>query len=456
MQASLRFFAVSILLGTVVFSQQGPKNSSKNVFSFGTKEREAEPTAFADPVAIWALSLPSHNTPKITEPPKPRPAGGAVAAGIAKPTSVDMPAGPSSVDPASLWGMADIQLPTGDWFGGTSFSPEVPDLNAAAWEVFGNTSGDVSGIPFMPAAKPGDHIFTDGYADGMRPEINRNGFIATFGGNAGIGGQAEVEDPVDYQLAQWNEADEPEPIDWDEVAASFEAEFDGLEPPAPEYEYTGPGSPSADYIYIPPTTLDPNDGGDQNGAIELDREIPERFVSSATERIIVQVSTLNDPIKITGGFMEPSGHGYKGSSARYISGDDPGNVETTNTDYYNIGIDYVLETSPPVVESWYTGEIISSGLEGGYGYRVHIKTDQVFEYEGKEYPILTAYAHLDSIDPDILNGSRTTIGPGESMGVMGGTGSGGVDQYQDHVDLQIWIEVNGQTINISPNALHGG
>ena len=189
------------------------------------------------------------------------------------------------------------------------------------------------------------------------------------------------------------------------------------------------------------------------GFVQIDAEIPERFINSANENIQVNVSALSEPIKITGGYMEPSGHGYKNGTALFIGGSDPTDIQSIGPGSYNIGIDYVLASDPPVVDTWFSGTVLSAEKEGGYGNRVRIATDQTFNYNGQEYPIFTAYAHLDSIDSGLVAGAP--IDASTSIGVMGGDGARGPNTYPAHVDMQIWIEVDGVgVVNISPNLLN--
>ena len=92
--------------------------------------------------------------------------------------------------------------------------------------------------------------------------------------------------------------------------------------------------------------------------------------------------------------------------------------------------------------------------EDGYGNRVKIKTDVTYEFQGKEYVVYTAYAHLDSIDVKV--GDK--INQGDNLGKMGGTGNTTSPKYpknyDTHVDLQTWIELDdGRTVNASPNLI---
>ena len=191
------------------------------------------------------------------------------------------------------------------------------------------------------------------------------------------------------------------------------------------------------------------------------RGIPETFVRSALDEY-ANYSLFGDDVEITGGFMEPSGHGDKNQQAYVIFENDPNNIVSfpdtlisdgqggyTN-DNYNIGIDYTVNTADELTRSWYSGEVVQAGLEGGYGNRVHVKTDVTYEFDGREYDVYTAYAHLDSIDVQV--GDR--VNQGDNLGEMGGTGSGGVTRYDPHVDLQTWIQLDdGRKVNLSPNLL---
>lgn len=182
--------------------------------------------------------------------------------------------------------------------------------------------------------------------------------------------------------------------------------------------------------------------------IELDARVPEEFVKSSEFTPPINVSTLDDTIYITGGFMESKGHGNKSFTSYFIGEDDPQGVQSIGPGTYNIGIDYVLYGDTPEVGSWFNGEVIKSGDEGGYGNRVHVATDHQYNLNGTDYQIFTAYAHLDSINGSYEKGDQ--VNAGDSVGIMGNTGA----SRGAHVDLAVWIEVDGQKINLSPNVLH--
>ncbi len=116
----------------------------------------------------------------------------------------------------------------------------------------------------------------------------------------------------------------------------------------------------------------------------------------------------------------------------------------------NLGFDYVTENNPDEeVYAWYGGVVTFSGLAGGYGRRVIIETDIRYNYQGQDYIVYTAYAHNDQ--NFVQQGDF--VEAGDVVAEMGGTGSGGATVYGAHVDLRIWIEVNGTTIDLSPNVL---
>ena len=195
------------------------------------------------------------------------------------------------------------------------------------------------------------------------------------------------------------------------------------------------------------------------------RNIPETFVRSGLDEY-ANYDLFGDDVEITGGFMEPSGHGNKNGQAYVIFENDPNTIvaypetliptgdpkgeDIYANDNYNVGIDYTVNTSDELTKAWYSGEVIKTGLEGSYGNRVHVKTDVIYEFQGKEYDVYTAYAHLNSINVKV--GDK--VNQGDNLGEMGGTGSGGVTSYDPHVDLQTWIQLDdGRKVNLSPNLI---
>jgi murein DD-endopeptidase MepM/ murein hydrolase activator NlpD len=152
-------------------------------------------------------------------------------------------------------------------------------------------------------------------------------------------------------------------------------------------------------------------------------------------------------ITITGGFMEPHGHSFKAATQAIFSDGKLRNLPASNR---NLGIDYV--SADGAVKAWLGGKVTSVGLEGGYGYRVRVTTDSTYNYQGKDYTIYQAYAHLQA------SGLRTdlvgkNISQGTKIGLMGGTGAGGKNSFAPHVDLRTWINVDGRQVDLSPNLL---
>ena len=186
---------------------------------------------------------------------------------------------------------------------------------------------------------------------------------------------------------------------------------------------------------------------------ENGRKIPETFVRSRIDEY-ADYDVFGVYTEITGGFMEPTGHGQKGTGYAIFE-DSPDTITTVDPGPYNIGIDYTLgkteaEQRMEPTKAWYSGEVIKAGLEGGYGNRVHVETDVTYEFNGREYTVYTAYAHLSSVEVQVGN----TITQGDNLGLMGGTGSGGVERYPLHVDLQTWIQLDdGRKVNVSPNLI---
>jgi len=186
-----------------------------------------------------------------------------------------------------------------------------------------------------------------------------------------------------------------------------------------------------------------------------ERLIPETLVNSSADEYD-GFEIFNEPVEITAGFMEPDFHGFKEYASYAIFENDPNTIQTIPAfDDYNIGIDYDVNTADESTKAWYSGEVISAeNSENGYGNRVIVDTDVTYEFNGREYQVRTAYAHLDTIDVQV--GDR--ISQGQSVGEMGGTGNTASleypNNYSPHVDLQISIQLDdGKLVNISPNLL---
>jgi Peptidase family M23 len=185
-----------------------------------------------------------------------------------------------------------------------------------------------------------------------------------------------------------------------------------------------------------------------------DEAIPEGYINSQSEtpKWVLHGKEYR-PIKMSGGFMEATGHGPKKNDTFYLDDKNPDPAKPNKRNAggsYNIGIDYVVGGDKLVVP-WYGGTVEKAGLNGGYGYSVTIKTDRSYEHNGKRYPIKNTYSHLEYVSKGITMGEK--VDSDTFIGKMGGTGSGGVKRYPDHVDFQSYIEVDGKKIQISPNLM---
>ena len=146
-------------------------------------------------------------------------------------------------------------------------------------------------------------------------------------------------------------------------------------------------------------------------------------------------------VTLTGGFMEPTGHGYKSRVRKAIMRN--GGIKNHGPGRYNIGIDYV--TGNGLALAWYSGVVEHSRWERGYGNRIHIKLDEMFTYQGKKYVVRQAYAHLKNREKN--TGDR--VAQFERIAIMGGTGG----NYPPHIDLSTYIYVDGDVIEVNPELL---
>lgn len=155
-------------------------------------------------------------------------------------------------------------------------------------------------------------------------------------------------------------------------------------------------------------------------------------------------------ITITGGYMEPYGH-YPKQKQKVIFLDRT--LKTLPADRRdrgegrNIGIDYVI--SDRKAKAWYGGTVTKRGKEGGYGRRVHLQLDVTYEFEGKKYQVYQAFAHLQ----EILVSVGQVVVQGEQIGVMGGSGTYSDRDYPLHVDLSTYLFINGELVQLNPQAL---
>lgn len=173
----------------------------------------------------------------------------------------------------------------------------------------------------------------------------------------------------------------------------------------------------------------------------LNADIPEIQVSSPHYPVISNSPVGN--IRITGGFMEPTGHHLKPGKHPIIWAN--GKYEVRGEGPMNLGIDYV-ESRGRII-TWYGGIVIKRGWEGGYGNRTHILTDVTYTFRGQTYQVYQAYAHARSFKKNIQKGAR--VQQGEIIGKMGSSGG----KYGAHIDCRTYIIVNGQIVDLSINAL---
>ncbi|MGB5595992.1 MAG: peptidoglycan-binding protein [Crocosphaera sp.] len=100
----------------------------------------------------------------------------------------------------------------------------------------------------------------------------------------------------------------------------------------------------------------------------------------------------------------------------------------------------------------YSGVVTKAGREGGYGYRIHIKLDTPFVYQGKVYPCYQAYAHCSKLLKTV--GQR--VAQGEAIGIEAGHGPNGPHDYGSHVDLDTYCDMKGERIHLNFELLAGG
>jgi murein DD-endopeptidase MepM/ murein hydrolase activator NlpD len=149
-------------------------------------------------------------------------------------------------------------------------------------------------------------------------------------------------------------------------------------------------------------------------------------------------------ITITGGYMESKGHSLK-TEQKAIFLD--GTLKILPSDYRNIGIDYVVSNRK--VNAWYGGTVTKRGREGGYGRRIHLQLDVQFEFQGKKYQVYQAFAHLQ----EILVSVGQNVEQGDQIAIMGGSGASSDHDYPLHVDLSTYLFVNGNLVQLHPQAL---
>jgi len=147
--------------------------------------------------------------------------------------------------------------------------------------------------------------------------------------------------------------------------------------------------------------------------------------------------------------MEPRGHGYKGAVRKAIRRD--GSMISVGPGNYNIGFDY-SKGFGTTVTCMYSGVVTKAGREGGYGYRIHVKLDIPFVYQGKTHTCYQAYAHCSKLLKTV--GQR--VAQGETIAIEAGHGSRGPRDYGSHVDLDTYCTIKGQKIHLNFELLAGG
>lgn len=153
-------------------------------------------------------------------------------------------------------------------------------------------------------------------------------------------------------------------------------------------------------------------------------------------------------ITITGGYMEPHGHSPKPEQkAIFLDQRLKTLPADIGDDGRNIGIDYVVSNRK--VKAWYGGTVTKRGEEGGYGRRIHIQLDVSYEFGGKKYQVYQAFAHLQ----EILVSVGQEVEQGQLIGIMGGSGAFSDHDYPLHVDLSTYLFINGNLVQLNPQAL---
>ena len=180
--------------------------------------------------------------------------------------------------------------------------------------------------------------------------------------------------------------------------------------------------------------------------ILFDKPFPETQVYAPYKQY---TNKIMGTVLVTAGFMEPNGHGYKSSPRKAIFRD--GSMRTISPGKYNIGFDYTKGFGTKVI-SMYSGVVTKAGREGGYGYRIHVKLDIPFIYQGKTYICYQAYAHCSKL----LKSVGQRVAQGQAIGIEAGHGSRGPTDYGSHVDLDTYCFIKGEKIHLNFELLAGG
>ena len=188
-------------------------------------------------------------------------------------------------------------------------------------------------------------------------------------------------------------------------------------------------------------------------SLRIPIRISEKTLDSSTYQPFSHF--LLGDVTITGGYMEKHhAHSPKREmKAIFLDGSIrilPGGIRR------NIGIDYSV--APGKVKAWYDGKITKRGLEKGYGRRIHMLLDALFEYKGQKYQVYQAFAHLGKF----LSALDQRIAQGDSIGIMGGSSTRTLSDgrlkvidgaYPLHVDLSTFCIMGGERVEIHPQLL---
>lgn len=174
-------------------------------------------------------------------------------------------------------------------------------------------------------------------------------------------------------------------------------------------------------------------------AILFNEPLPETQVSAPYK---TYSNSIMGNIQVTGGFMEPSGHGYKCISRKAINRNRKMIVRQPGK--YNIGFDYSAGMGSNVI-CMYSGEVARAGKEGGYGYRIHILLDRKFNWQGKKYDVYQAYAHCSQL----FYSAGDRVRQGDTIAIEAGHGKNGPNDYGSHVDLDTYCFIDGERVHLN-------
>lgn len=180
--------------------------------------------------------------------------------------------------------------------------------------------------------------------------------------------------------------------------------------------------------------------------ILFDKPFPEVQVKSPYTQY---TNRIMGSVYVTGGFMEPHGHGRKNYTKRAIFAD--GTIKTIGPGNHNIGFDYTKGYGTDTI-CMYSGVVTKAGKEGGYGYRIHVKLDIPLIWQGKSYVCYQAYAH----NSKLLKRVGDRVSQGEAIAIEAGHGSRGPRDYGSHVDLDTYIYLGQEKVHVNFELLAQG